>query len=344
MAAYTDSLIPKRATSDYWFSNIRPGVAALFLGGAFGAGVYLGNAEPSADDALEMAGSEAWLAQVDARSDKLDGVRSELELRYHAELVGPPRDSRDRRRRHHAPKPAPAVIASLQKDENHQAAKSLRERLQAVAQAVRSADGNTKAEQAKEQNSPDVGKGPADTPAQANTSSASGSAPEVYANADEAVSDPVTPAEAQALADQVSLPERADEEERVRMDDAAEDIESIEEPREKSKGDSRRIEDALARVLGTSSAPTEDAESPRQESGHRYYVQVAATPSLEGAQKLLDSVKGAGFSAVVVQGEGKGQEPVYRVRVGPLADREQAVSHVDLIQNKAGMSGFVIRD
>lgn len=339
MAAYTDSLIPKRATSDYWLSSIRPGVAALILGGAFGAGVYLGNAEPSSHAALEMAGTKAWLAQVDARSEKLDDIRSELALHYHDELVGPPRDARDRRRAHHAPKPAPAVIASLQKDENHETAKSLRDRLQAVAKSVRESEAAGPTDKVSTAEVLDD----ADTASRGNAPSSAPAAPEKL---EDLAPENVSSAEVQALADQVSLPERADDEERVRLDDAAEDIESIEEPREKSSKDSRRIENALARVLGTSTSESDAdvVDAPPMETAHRYYVQVAATPNLEGAQKLVDKLKQSGFAAMVLQGEGKSQEPVYRVRVGPLPDREQASTQVDRIHSQAGMSGFVIRD
>jgi DedD protein len=72
------------------------------------------------------------------------------------------------------------------------------------------------------------------------------------------------------------------------------------------------------------SAPVESAASSPTSNGVRFWsVQLGSFASRANADNLTRQVKGQGFSVFVLPG-GSGTSARYRVRVGPLADRESA--------------------
>jgi DedD protein len=71
-------------------------------------------------------------------------------------------------------------------------------------------------------------------------------------------------------------------------------------------------------------APVESAPSSPTSNGVRFWsVQLGSFASRANADNLTRQVKGQGFSVFVLPG-GSGTSARYRVRVGPLADRESA--------------------
>jgi len=80
----------------------------------------------------------------------------------------------------------------------------------------------------------------------------------------------------------------------------------------------------LPRVAATHPAPVESAATSPTSSGLRSWsVQLGSFASRANADNLTRQVKGQGFSVFVLPG-GSGTSLRYRVRVGPLADRESA--------------------
>jgi DedD protein len=77
-------------------------------------------------------------------------------------------------------------------------------------------------------------------------------------------------------------------------------------------------------VAAARTAPVESAASSPTSSGHgSWSVQLGSFASRANADNLTRQVKGQGFSVFVLPG-GSGTSARYRVRVGPLADRESA--------------------
>ena len=70
-------------------------------------------------------------------------------------------------------------------------------------------------------------------------------------------------------------------------------------------------------------------------------VQLGAFKTQEEANKLRDKVKGAGF-AVFVEGVGQGDAKLWRVRVGPEADRAGAEKARDQLKTKLALNGNVV--
>lgn len=98
MASMTDTLAPRRSFSAVCLGYARAGLGALVLGGTFGAGMLMG-AESQGDEGASADGQgrlRSPVALADARTEKLEAVKEELKLRFHDELVGPPRDAQDR--------------------------------------------------------------------------------------------------------------------------------------------------------------------------------------------------------------------------------------------------------
>jgi DedD protein len=80
----------------------------------------------------------------------------------------------------------------------------------------------------------------------------------------------------------------------------------------------------LARAVVARTAPVESAAPSPTSSGRRSWsVQLGSYASRANADNLTRQVKGQGFSVFVLPG-GSGTSMRYRVRVGPLADRESA--------------------
>jgi len=81
---------------------------------------------------------------------------------------------------------------------------------------------------------------------------------------------------------------------------------------------------SLAKAAIARPAPVESAASSPTSSGVRFWsVQLGSFASRANADNLTRQVKGQGFSVFVLAG-GSGTSLRYRVRVGPLADRESA--------------------
>jgi DedD protein len=81
---------------------------------------------------------------------------------------------------------------------------------------------------------------------------------------------------------------------------------------------------SLARAAAALPKPVESAASSPTSSGVRFWsVQLGSFASRANADNLTRQVKGQGFSVFVLPG-GSGPSVRYRVRVGPLADRESA--------------------
>ena len=70
-------------------------------------------------------------------------------------------------------------------------------------------------------------------------------------------------------------------------------------------------------------------------------VQLGAFKTQDEANKLRDKVKGAGF-AVFVEGVGQGDAKLWRVRVGPEADRAGAEKARDQLKSKLALNGNVV--
>lgn len=76
-------------------------------------------------------------------------------------------------------------------------------------------------------------------------------------------------------------------------------------------------------------------------SGKGWAVQVGSFASRENAEKLTRQLKGKGFAASVSESSGKGGKRLWRVRVGPEADRAAAVALVTRLRS-AGLSGGAV--
>jgi DedD protein len=87
-------------------------------------------------------------------------------------------------------------------------------------------------------------------------------------------------------------------------------------------------------------AGTENSSVPAAPSHHGWTVQVGSFASRENAEKLLRRVKTQNSSAHVVS-SGTGAAQRYRVRIGPLPDRNTALQRIAKLK-KAGMSASLI--
>lgn len=124
-------------------------------------------------------------------------------------------------------------------------------------------------------------------------------------------------------------PEPADED-----DDApapADDEELMTDDPKETVEDRTRVARALAKVLGNNAA----APAPGS-----FALQVASTPSEEGARGLVEKLRAEGHKAVVVKAEIEGKGATYRVRVPGFSSRESAVDY----KAKLGGSGFVVAE
>ncbi len=70
-------------------------------------------------------------------------------------------------------------------------------------------------------------------------------------------------------------------------------------------------------------------------------VQVGSFSSAENAEALVKKLKRAGFPAFVVKRAETGKL-LYRVRVGPLLDKDRAVALAEQIKEKVDLKGFVV--
>lgn len=70
-------------------------------------------------------------------------------------------------------------------------------------------------------------------------------------------------------------------------------------------------------------------------------VQVGSFRSSKNAEALVEQLKTAGFPAFLVPPD-EHAKTLYRVRVGPLLDKEKAVALGERIREQLGFKGFVV--
>ncbi len=80
---------------------------------------------------------------------------------------------------------------------------------------------------------------------------------------------------------------------------------------------------ASAPSIGTASAHSLETPAVLPTSGQSFAVQLGSFANRGNADKLLHQLKAQGF-AIYINAEGSGAAARYRVRVGPLADRDAA--------------------
>jgi cell division septation protein DedD len=120
----------------------------------------------------------------------------------------------------------------------------------------------------------------------------------------------------------------------VKVNDEAADDDVEKAPAPAEKQDPARLQVALAKVLGTPPAAV-DAK-PVAKS---FALQVASSPTRQGAEELLKKLTAAGHKARIVEGD-VGGKAVFRVRVGSFADRAAA----DAAKGKLSMPAFVVAE
>lgn len=109
-----------------------------------------------------------------------------------------------------------------------------------------------------------------------------------------------------------------------------------------------KFKEAEPKVAGsvietTPAEPKADAPATALAASHAgsWAVQLGAFKQQDEANKLRDRVKNAGF-AVFVEPVGQGAERLWRVRVGPEADRSNAEKTRDAIKAKLALNGTVV--
>lgn len=109
-----------------------------------------------------------------------------------------------------------------------------------------------------------------------------------------------------------------------------------------------KFKEAEPKVAGsvietTPAEPRGDAPATALAANHAgsWAVQLGAFKQQDEANKLRDRVKNAGF-AVFVEPVGQGAERLWRVRVGPEADRGNAEKARDAIKAKLALNGTVV--
>jgi DedD protein len=95
-----------------------------------------------------------------------------------------------------------------------------------------------------------------------------------------------------------------------------------------------------ARPAGARAAAVESAAPSPISSGHGWSVQLGSFASRANADNLTRQMKGQGFSAFVLPG-GSGSALRYRVRVGPLTDRESAERMAAKLKSLGHVSSLV---
>jgi DedD protein len=98
---------------------------------------------------------------------------------------------------------------------------------------------------------------------------------------------------------------------------------------------------AVPRVDSARSAPVESAApSPTSTAHGSWSVQLGSFASRANAENLTRQLKGQGFSVFVLSG-GSGAAVRYRVRVGPLSDRESAERTAAKLKSLGHVSSLV---
>ncbi len=94
----------------------------------------------------------------------------------------------------------------------------------------------------------------------------------------------------------------------------------------------------------TDNSTTETAETPTDDppgDEPTYSVQVGAFGERGNAIALRDKLGTDGFRAYVVEPAAGEEKPLYRVRVGPFADRDEAATTAAEVQEKYGLSSYI---
>lgn len=124
--------------------------------------------------------------------------------------------------------------------------------------------------------------------------------------------------------------------------DAAEDVEPGDapppEPDTVPQQDTAR-DDAPEDVA---EAPRDDTEADEGDELASWAVQVGSFSRESNALGLREKLREQGFSAYVDRIERDGQGPVYRLRVGPVVEREEAETLLDELHEDADLDGLVV--
>jgi cell division protein FtsN len=94
----------------------------------------------------------------------------------------------------------------------------------------------------------------------------------------------------------------------------------------------------------TDNSTTETAETPTDDppgDEPTYSIQVGAFGERGNAIALRDKLGTDGFRAYVVEPAAGEEKPLYRVRVGPFADRDEAATTAAEVQEKYGLSSYI---
>lgn len=116
-------------------------------------------------------------------------------------------------------------------------------------------------------------------------------------------------------------------------------------PKAETEEDRTRVARAIAKVLGDDALPSAPAVveqakalAPAAEKA-TFAVQIASTPSEDGAKALVERLRAQGHAAGVVKADIEGKGAMFRVRVGGFSSRDAAAAY----QAKLG-EGFVIAE
>ncbi|MFV8835600.1 SPOR domain-containing protein [Aquisalimonas sp. APHAB1-3] len=104
-------------------------------------------------------------------------------------------------------------------------------------------------------------------------------------------------------------------------------------------------EDATPEDAGAEDAGAEDAGAEtagEDDELASWAVQVGSFTSESNALGLRDRLRDQGFSAYVDRLERDGQDPTYRLRVGPVVERDAAEALLEDLQEDADLDGLVV--
>ncbi|UXI66957.1 SPOR domain-containing protein [Tahibacter amnicola] len=119
-----------------------------------------------------------------------------------------------------------------------------------------------------------------------------------------------------------------------------EDRATAESARLKLQQADAKFKGSVVEIAATPKADAPAAALPANRAGG-WAVQLGAFKSPEEANKLLARVKGAGFSSYV-DTTGQGAEKLWRVRVGPEADRGNTEKLRDAVKQKLTIAGMIV--
>lgn len=92
----------------------------------------------------------------------------------------------------------------------------------------------------------------------------------------------------------------------------------------------------------TADASADDAEADESEELASWAVQVGSFSSESNALGLRDRLRDQEFSAYVDRLERDGEDPVYRLRVGPVVERDEAEGLLEDLREDADLDGLVV--